>query len=736
WLFVSSQIRVPEIEFADFEEAWLKHHRDSIYYAPLPDAPPFDFVDKGGTHLGITADYVKLLEKKLGAKFVIVPCKTMQDVKERWEAGEIDLVGSLQDRPERREHLRFSKPYYSVGNVILMRKGAVPQASTLDDLKDSSIAIVEGSATYEYVSGEYPLHELVAVSNVLHGFELLSKRQVDAMITDKGVASFSIEQRGFPDIEITGSVDYTWHLCFATSTKSHELKSILDKALNSITTFQRFEIHSQWMPSAEKDKLLTRIIIGCLLFTLLAAGSVSIWNRVLKRQVRHRTHELGRIRHSHQQAARALDESEERFRALVESSNDMIWEMDRYGNYTYVSPRVRNILGHEPQQVIGQSSLSFMVPADSARAMQELRKTTVNTAFNCEVTTHLHKSGRQVILETSGKAFADNTGQLAGFRGVSRDITERIEAEVALKDSVERFRNLVETTSDWIWETDTKGTYIYASPQVSELLGYTAAEVIGKRFTDTMPAKEGAVMNALFMEIAEQGAPVHSLVNINRHKDGRLVVLETSAVPFYDKDWNIQGYRGIDRDITERMATEKQLEFERNLFRSFMEHVPDLIYFKDADGRFIEVNNAKADEIHLSPEEAIGKTDFDFFPAEQAQQRFDDELEVMRTEQPLRKEEFCTTADGDRWYLTTMIPRYDEQGKVVGTFGTSWDITYRKQAAEELRQLRAQLSNIIDSMPSILVGVGVDGRVTQWNREAECASGVAASEATGKLLKE
>ncbi len=735
WVFVSSQVRDPEIVFAEFENEWLKQNLDSIRYAPLPDAPPFDWIGKDGKHQGITADYVKLLERKLDTEFVIVRYDTMQDVRKGWETGEIDLIGSLQNRPERQHYLRFTEPYYSVGNVILMRKGA-EQASTLKDLEDSVIGIVGGSATYEYVKEQYPLHTFVAVTNVLQGFELLSARQVDAMITDKGVASFYIEQRGFPDIGIAGQVDYSWDLCFATHKNHPRLKSIVDRALKSITTFQRFEINSQWMANAEKEKLLTTIIIGCLLFTLLAAGIVTIWTRVLKEQVRHRTHELGRVRDSHQQATRALDESEERFRALVESSTDMIWEMDRYGNYTYVSPRVRNILGHEPQQVVGQSALSFMVPADSARAMQELRKTTANSTFDCEVSTHIHKDGRQVILETSGMAYADNTGQLAGFRGVSRDITGRIEAEAALKESEERFRNLVETTSDWIWETDIKGIYTYASPQVRDLLGYSPAELIGKNFTEIMPTKEAAAKGAYFIDAAEQGAPIHSLVNINRHKDGRVVVLETSAVPFYDKDWNIQGYRGIDRDITERMAVEKKLEFERNLFHSFMEHVPDLIYFKDADGRFIEVNNAKAEEVRLSPEDVIGKTDFDFFPAEQAQQRFDGELEVMRTEQAIRKEEFCTTPEGDRWYLTTIIPRYDEQGKVVGTFGTSWDITYRKQAAEELRRLRAQLGNIIDSMPSILVGVGVDGYVTQWNREAENTTRIAASEATGRPLKE
>jgi PAS domain S-box-containing protein len=735
-VLMAAQIRGPEIELADYEKAWMKRHGDSIRYAPLPEAPPFDYLDKDGKHKGITSDYIALIQEKINVRFDIVPCKTMQEVRLAWESGHVDLVGSLQDRPERREYLRFSKPYYSVGNVILMRKGAKEYSSSMDELKNSSVALVKGSATHEYVSEHFPHITLVDVTTVADGFVQLSSSKVDAFITDKGVASFYIEQRGYPDILITGPVAYTWNLRFATSRANPELKSIIDKALKSITPLQRFEIHSRWMARAEKEKLLVIVAAVCSLITLLATGLFLLWNRILKRQVRHRTLQLGRVRHSHEEATRALDETEQRFRVLVESSNDMMWEIDRQGNYTYVSPRAQDILGYEPKQIVGRSAQSFMVPSDSSKALQDLRKATVDTAIDCAVTTHVHKKGREVVLETSGMAFTDNTGQLAGFRGVSRDITERIAAEAALKKSEERFRNLVETTSDWIWEADAKGVYTYASPQSATLLGYSPAELIGKQFTETMPKNEALAMDALFKDLANRGVPIHSLKNVNLHKDGRTVVFETSAVPFYDESWNIQGYRGIGRDITERMATEKQLEFERSLFRSFMTHVPYLIYFKDADGRFIEVNDAKAREVNLTPHEVVGKTDFDFYPQEQAQQRFKDELEVIRTEEPLQKEELWTTPDGDRWYLTTQIPRYDEEGKVVGTFGTSWDITYRKQAAEELRRLRAQLSNIIDSMPSILVGVDVEGRVTQWNREAESASQVLVSDAVGSPLKD
>lgn len=731
------QEKIP-LELSPAEKEWLQQHGKTIRYAPHPDSPPIDYVDKNGNHLGLTSDYIRLIEQRLGIRFVRVPCESWEEIIDKTKAKEIDLVGSIQNTVERREYLRFTKSYQNISTVILVNQDT-PKNYTLNNMRGLSIAVVAGSANHEYVKKRHPGYIFVPVKDAKKGVDFLTFKQVDAMITDMSVASYNIKERGISNLKIANDIGFPWRLCLGSRRDWPLLNSILNKVLATITPREREDIKKEWIhlqdSETERTERLIKVVGMLLLVTLLAAGLVLFWNRILRRQVTHRTHELGQVRHSHQQTTRELGQSEERFRGLVESSSDMIWEMDSAGNYTYISPRVQDILGFTPERVIGQSAISLMAPTDTTKNMQKLRQATATSTINCEINTHIHKDGREVILETSGMAFADNTGQLAGFRGVSRDITERVEFEAALKESEERFRNLVETTSDWIWEVDTHGVFTYASPQASDLLGYTAQELIGKRFMETMPPREAATMEALFADIVEQGAPLHSLVNINQHKDGRIVVLETSAVPFYDKKWKIMGYRGIGRDITDRMAVEKQLAFERNLFRSFMEHAPESIYFKDADGRFIEVNTAKADEVHLLPDEVVGKTDFDFLPQEQAQQKFEDELEVMRSEKPLQKEERASTPDGERWYLTTTVPRYDEKGKITGTFGTSWNITYRKQAAEELRQLRAQLSNIIDSMPSVLVGVDLNGCVTQWNREAERVSQTGGPEAIGQSLK-
>ncbi|MDZ8118711.1 PAS domain S-box protein [Pontiella agarivorans] len=727
-----------QVELTRKEFLWLKKNGNHIRYAPLPGSPPLDYIDANGEHQGLTSDYIREIERRIGVDFIEVQCGSWKEILKKLENHEIDMVGSVQNTRERKEFLCFTEPYQRVGNIILTRKARKGRFS-LDTLQNMSVAVVDGSATLDYIREKHPEYNLIPVPDASTGFRMVSFNGTDAMVTDIGVASYTMEQLGISNLRVAGNIDYPWELCIASRKDWPHLNTILNKALATIDRTERETIKKRWITLDDNlyipHDFYLRIIGIALLVTLLTIGSIIFWNRTLRKEVSRHSTELGQVRQRQELTSRALGESEERFRMLVESSNDMIWEMDLYGAYLYVSPKVQDILGYTPEELQGRNSLSLMIQMDSARNMEALRTCTANSVIDCEINTYIHKKGHRVILESSGRAFANANGHLAGFRGVSRDITERIESENALRQSEERFRNLVETTSDWIWEVDVEGRYRYASPQAAELLGYTAEELIGQHFTALMPPTEGLETTAQFESALAQGSPVHSLLTTNRHKSGRTVVLETSAVPFYDHNWNILGYRGISRNITDRVTTEKQLKFERNLFRSFMQHAPDLIYFKDAEGRFIEVNAAKAKELHLAPEDLIGRTDFDYLPEEQARIRFEDEQEVMRTRQPIKKEELASTAEGDRWYLTTKVPRYDEEGHVIGTFGTSWDITYRKLAEEQLRQLRALLSNTIDSMPSILVGVDAIGRVMQWNRQAEERTGLLPIDTLGAPLR-
>ena len=139
---------------------------------------------------------------------------------------------------------------------------------------------------------------------------------------------------------------------------------------------------------------------------------------------------------------------------------------------------------------------------------------------------------------------------------LERELAGRNRAEKAAGASERKFQNLVETSYDWVWECDENGIYTYVSPRIKDLLGYEVSEVLGKTLFDCMPEEERIKIRKIFKEKLVNKETFHGLENANRHKDGHLVILETSGVPIFDEHGRVKGYRGTDRDVTVRKLME------------------------------------------------------------------------------------------------------------------------------------------------------------------------------------
>jgi PAS domain S-box-containing protein len=183
-------------------------------------------------------------------------------------------------------------------------------------------------------------------------------------------------------------------------------------------------------------------------------------------------------------------------------------------------------------------------------------------------------------------------------------------AEEALRHIRRRFQDLVETINDWVWEVDQNGVYTYASPRIRDLLGYEPEEVIGKTPFDFMPDAEGRRVGRIFKEIVKKREPCRALENTNIHKNGHLVVLETSGLPFFDERGNLRGYRGVDRDITRRNTMEREREqlLEENrrrlaIVEAIFEATQDGIVIFAADGEILRMNVAAEELLGFTPEE-------------------------------------------------------------------------------------------------------------------------------------
>ena len=249
------------------------------------------------------------------------------------------------------------------------------------------------------------------------------------------------------------------------------------------------------------------------------------------------------------------------------------------GNYEFFSKASKQVFGYESQIFIKNPLfIKEIIHPDFQdyfkNKWRDLMNGVVPPNYEYKI---LDPDGNERWIYQSNIGIYDNNGNIIAIEGICRNITERKQMEEHLSRSQERFRSLVETTSDWIWEVDENATYIYSSPKIQDLLGYKAKEIIGKTPFDLMPQEEAVRVGKIFQSIAESQEPFARLENMNLHKNGSLLVLETSGVPIFDEKGNFKGYRGIDRDITERKKAEQALkDLNKELGQRIEKRVKDL----------------------------------------------------------------------------------------------------------------------------------------------------------------
>jgi len=263
-----------------------------------------------------------------------------------------------------------------------------------------------------------------------------------------------------------------------------------------------------------------------------------------------------------------------RERELAESQKVALigsWEWDVVNNRLIWSYELYNLFGVSPQkfQPTYEALLSMVHPDDRELLDSEVKKSVRDkTPYHIDVRI-INPDGREWVMKARGVINCDDSGNTVRLDGTAQDITERKQITEELRASEGRFRSLVETISDWIWEVDSNGVYTYVSPNIRDILGYAPEEVLGKTPFDLMPPDEARRVSDIFSSIIASKEPFYKLENLNVHKDGHMVTLETSGNPFFDESRQLAGYRGIDRDITQR----KQVEEDLKKYRQRLEHL-------------------------------------------------------------------------------------------------------------------------------------------------------------------
>ena len=266
-------------------------------------------------------------------------------------------------------------------------------------------------------------------------------------------------------------------------------------------------------------------------------------------------------------AEEALKASEQRFRVIFEASPIASNIYDSTGRLKAMNRASLEVYGLS-SAVEARSPALFNDPGLPDSAKEALRSGKVwryegPFDFDRAVKTGLYntaKSGTAWLRLVMAALGHDQIGRPDGYVCLTEDITERRRIEEALRTSEERFRNLVETTTDWVWEVDAAGICTFSSHRVRDILGYEPEEVLGKTPTEFLPPDEASRFTSLFAPAIVRPEPAALFDVTFLHRDGRRVVVETSAIPLFSADGVVVGFRGIARDVTEREDMKRQLE--------------------------------------------------------------------------------------------------------------------------------------------------------------------------------
>lgn len=259
------------------------------------------------------------------------------------------------------------------------------------------------------------------------------------------------------------------------------------------------------------------------------------------------------------QADQALRKAEARYRSLVESVPAVVYvdQPDAESSNLYISPQVEALLGYPLERWSDDPEfwITILHPDDRDRVLADLAASGEHYLDEYRL---IASDGRVVWIHDEAVEVRDADGQSVCRQGMWIEVTERKHAERALQQSEEKFRAFVETTREWVWAVDRDGRQVYSNPAVAGILGYEPEELIGKRAVDFMHEDDRQRILQQYPDWVERGEGWSAMVLRWKHRDGSQRFLESSSVPILDEQGDFVGYRGADRDVTDRVVAEQE----------------------------------------------------------------------------------------------------------------------------------------------------------------------------------
>jgi PAS domain S-box-containing protein len=408
-------------------------------------------------------------------------------------------------------------------------------------------------------------------------------------------------------------------------------------------------------------------------------------------------------------AERSLLESEERYRTAIESSNDGV-SIISGDVHLFVNSKFVELFGYENrEEIIGQPNSLTVHPDD----LQMVRNITNRRQKGESVPTRyefkgIRKDGTPIYVEVSATniTYQGTPVSLAYLR----DVTERRRSEEALRESEEKYRQLIEQATEGIIVLDGTGQFILANSRICEMLGYTPEELRHLNILDTYPPEENSETGRRRLAMLNAGESAR-FERLMKRRDGTSFWVYVSAVRLAN-GW----HQSIVYDITERKKAEGLLRAQYLFLQNLIDTIPNAVFYKDKEGIYQGCNKTFEEFVGLTKEHIIGRTVFDVHPGEVAEQYSLMDRELFSCPGIQSYDSIVQHSSGTKRDVIITKATYNEtDGHVAGLIGVMVDITEHRRAQEDLGEKENLLRATLESTADGFLVVDENGRVTHAN---------------------